>query len=55
MSAGGEKPYDATPTRRERARREGNVARSSEAGAIAAFAGSALATAAIVPIFHFSA
>lgn len=51
MSAGGEKPYDATPTRRERARREGNVARSSEAGAIAAFAGAALATAAIVPIF----
>lgn len=47
MSA--EKPFDATPARRERARREGNVARSTEAAAVAAFAAAALALAGVLP------
>jgi flagellar biosynthesis protein FlhB len=33
-----EKPYDATPAKREKAKREGNAARSSEIGVVAAFA-----------------
>lgn len=36
--AGGEKRFDATPSRRERAKREGNAARSHEVASIAAFA-----------------
>jgi flagellar biosynthesis protein FlhB len=44
-----EKPFDATPTRRERARREGNVARSHEAGAVAAFGAAALTVVMVLP------
>jgi len=44
-----EKPFDATPARRERARREGNVPRSTEAGAVAAFAAATIALAVVVP------
>jgi len=44
-----EKPFDATPARRERARREGNVARSTEAAAVAAFGAAALALALVLP------
>ena len=47
MSA--EKPFDATPARRERARREGNVARSHESGAVAAFGAAAVVVAVLVP------
>jgi flagellar biosynthesis protein FlhB len=45
----GDKRYDATPGRRERARREGNVARSSEFVGITAFGGALIATAIAVP------
>jgi len=55
MSAQADKPYDATPTRRERARREGNVTRSNEIVVIAAFGGAALATASIVPFLGTAA
>jgi flagellar biosynthesis protein FlhB len=44
-----EKPFDATPMRRERARREGNVARSTEAAAVAAFAAAAGTLALVLP------
>ena len=37
MSDAGEKPFDATPQRLERARSEGNVARAGEAAANASF------------------
>jgi len=43
-----EKPFDATPARRERARREGNVARSTEAAAVAAFAAGTLGLALVM-------
>ena len=46
MSAAGEKPFDPTPARRRRARREGNVARSNEITSIAAFAAALLAVTA---------
>ena len=44
MSDESERPFEATPQRLEKARREGNVARCSELGANAAFltAGAAL-------------
>ena len=42
-----DKRYDATPSRKERAKREGNVARSSELASLASFGG-ALATLALV-------
>jgi flagellar biosynthesis protein FlhB len=44
-----EKPFEATPQRIEKAKREGNVARSGELGANLAFAGAACAVVAIVP------
>ena len=44
-----EKRFDATPARRQKATREGNSARSSEVGGIAAFACGALATFCILP------
>jgi flagellar biosynthesis protein FlhB len=44
------KPYDATPAKREKARREGNVARSQEACVVAAFAAAGLATLVVAPI-----
>lgn len=44
-----QKPFEATPSRVERARREGDVARSVELCGIAAFAGALVTLAAIVP------
>jgi flagellar biosynthesis protein FlhB len=44
-----ERPFEATPSRIRKARREGNVARSSELGANFAFAGGALALFAVMP------
>jgi flagellar biosynthesis protein FlhB len=46
----GEKRFDATPARRERAKRTGNAARSHEAGAIAAFAGGLIGLTAAIPL-----
>jgi flagellar biosynthetic protein FlhB len=46
-----EKPFEATPQRLEKARREGNVARSAELGANVAFAAAALSVAALAPLF----
>jgi flagellar biosynthetic protein FlhB len=45
----GDKRFDATPSRRRRARREGNVARSGELTSLAAFGAATLAAAAAVP------
>jgi flagellar biosynthetic protein FlhB len=45
----GDKRYDATPSRRRRARLDGNVARSGELTSLAAFAAATLAAAAAVP------
>ncbi len=42
-SDGGHKQYDATQTKRDRAKREGNSARSQELAGVAAFAAAALA------------
>lgn len=50
-----QKRYDATATRKAKARREGNGARSTEIGGIAAFAAGAAATIAIVPLIGNSA
>lgn len=55
MSDDAEKPFEATPHRIEKAKRDGNVARSSELGANLAFAGAACAVAAIAPSFGASA
>ena len=41
-----DKPFTATPSRRRRAQAEGNVARSTELGSVAAFAGATLAACA---------
>jgi flagellar biosynthetic protein FlhB len=49
-----EKAFDATPQRIERAKREGNVARSSEVSGNFAFAAAALAVTATAPL-HYSA
>jgi flagellar biosynthesis protein FlhB len=46
---GAEKRFDATPARRERAKREGNATRSSEATGVAAFAGALAALVALLP------
>jgi flagellar biosynthetic protein FlhB len=51
VSDSGEKQLDATPHRLARARREGDVARSGELAANAAFAAAVVATAAIPPMF----
>jgi flagellar biosynthesis protein FlhB len=45
----GDKRYDATPSRRERAKRDGNVARSGELTSLTAFGASTLAGALAVP------
>jgi len=45
-----ERRYPATPARRQRARREGNVARSAELASLTAFAGALLAACAAVPL-----
>lgn len=51
MSDVGEKAFDATPHRIDKARREGDVARSNELVANAAFASAACALVAIAPTF----
>jgi flagellar biosynthesis protein FlhB len=50
VSDAGEKPFDPTPQRLERAKREGNVARAGELPANAAFAAAGLALAGVVPV-----
>jgi flagellar biosynthetic protein FlhB len=45
------KPHEATPNRIRRAKREGNVARSSELSGLAGMLAGALAIAAFVPLF----
>jgi len=45
-----DKPFAATPSRRDRAKRDGNVARSAEVCSVAAFGGSLLAACAAVPL-----
>lgn len=45
-----DKPYDATPARRERARLDGDVARSTEANGIASFACALVATLSVLPV-----
>ena len=47
--SGEDKRFDATPSRRERAKREGNVAQSAELNGIAAFAAATLAATFAVP------
>ncbi len=49
MSDDAEKPFEATPQRIAKAKREGNVARSAEFAANLAFAAAALAIVAVVP------
>jgi flagellar biosynthesis protein FlhB len=50
-----EKRFDPTPARRDRARREGNVARSRELAGIGAFAAALAASAAALPLIGASA
>lgn len=50
MSEDSEKPFEATPQRLEKARREGNVARCSELGANAAFLAAGVTLVAAVPL-----
>jgi flagellar biosynthesis protein FlhB len=50
MSESGERRFDPTPARKERALREGNIARSSELGGIAAFGCALLAACAAAPL-----
>ena len=52
---GGEKRFEATPSRRERAKREGNAARSSELAGIASFAGALLGLTAALPLLTAAA
>jgi len=49
VSEASEKPFEATPQRLEKARRDGDVARSSELGANAAFACAAVCVVAVAP------
>lgn len=51
MNGDGEKAFEPTPQRIERAKREGDVARSSELGANVAFAAAAFAVAGVLPLF----
>jgi flagellar biosynthesis protein FlhB len=46
----GEKRFDATPGRRDRAKRDGNAARSNEVSAIVGFAGGLLGLTAVLPL-----
>jgi flagellar biosynthesis protein FlhB len=55
VSDAGEKPFDSTPARRARARREGNVARSAEASSVGAFAAAILAAALALPLGAWAA
>ncbi|HVN68776.1 MAG TPA: EscU/YscU/HrcU family type III secretion system export apparatus switch protein [Candidatus Binatia bacterium] len=50
MSDASEKPFDATPHRLAKARREGNVARSTELGANVSFAAALLAVCGAAPL-----
>lgn len=50
MSDAGEKPFEPTPQRIAKAKREGNVPRSTELGSNVSFACAAAATMAIVPV-----
>ena len=50
MSEASEKPFEATPQRVQKARREGNAARCAELGANAAFCAAGVTIAAIVPL-----
>jgi flagellar biosynthesis protein FlhB len=50
VSESEDKRYDATPARRERAKREGDAARSSEVTSVAAFGAAMLVAAAAVPL-----
>ena len=50
MTDSGDKRYDATPSRRERAKRDGNVARSGELTSVAAFGAATLVAAAAIPL-----
>jgi flagellar biosynthesis protein FlhB len=49
LSDGGEKRFDATASRRHRAQREGNSARSTELSGVASFAAALVASAAALP------
>lgn len=51
MSDASEKPFDATPSRIAKARREGNIARSQEVGANAAFLAAVACAVASAPLF----
>ncbi|MBV8344634.1 MAG: EscU/YscU/HrcU family type III secretion system export apparatus switch protein [Candidatus Eremiobacteraeota bacterium] len=51
MSEASEKPFEATPRRIAKAKREGNVARSSEFAASLSFAAAAATAAAAAPMF----
>jgi type III secretion protein U len=51
----GDKRFDPTPSQRERAKREGNVARSHELSSVAAFAGALLALVGILPVLSAAA
>jgi flagellar biosynthesis protein FlhB len=50
-----EKRFDATPARRDRAKREGNAARSHEVASIAAFAGALLGLTLALPLLTAAA
>jgi flagellar biosynthesis protein FlhB len=50
VSDTGEKPFEATPQRIAKAKREGNVARSNELGANLAFAAAAAGVAGVTPL-----
>lgn len=51
MNDSAEKPFEATPARIRKARREGDVARSNELSANVAFAAGALTLFALMPVF----
>lgn len=55
MNDTGEKTFEATPRRIARARREGNLARSSEIAAAISFGASGLAVTALVPLLGSAA
>lgn len=55
MNEGGEKRFDPTPARRERAKREGNVVRSTELAGSGAFAGGLVSLAGIWPLLSSAA
>ncbi|HEY6235995.1 MAG TPA: EscU/YscU/HrcU family type III secretion system export apparatus switch protein, partial [Candidatus Elarobacter sp.] len=50
MTDPADKRYDATPSRRDRAKRDGKVARSGELTSLAAFGAATLAAAVAVPV-----